>query len=263
MRISRAGRRGRVPSGALAGRGLRSARERFERRAAAARRRPRLLAGAVAGVLALAALLVWVGWFSSLLTVTAVRVEGLSGPTAAEVRRTAAVPIGLPVLRVDTGAVAARLDTNRSLTDISVRRSLPHTIVITATARQAVLAMRNAQGQVEVVDAAGYAFRTVPSVPAGLPVVAADSATVTASGLQAALRALQSLDPGTRAGVTDMRVNAADQLTFMLKLKDGSVRTVVWGGLGSEPVKSRLVTILAGQPGTTIDVSVPSSPVTR
>ncbi|HET7398524.1 MAG TPA: FtsQ-type POTRA domain-containing protein [Intrasporangium sp.] len=261
MRLHRA-RRGRSGSAALAGRGLRSARERFERRAAAARRRPWLVVAALLGALALAGLVVWVGWFSSLLTVTTVRVEGVAGATAAEVQRVAAVPLGQPVLRVDTEAVAARLDANRALTDITVRRSLPHTIVVGATAREAVLAMRNAAGQVEVVDAGGYAFKTVPSVPAGLPVVSATSSTVTPSGLKAALGALRALEPGTRRSVAGMTVNAADQVTFTLNLKDGP-RTVVWGDLGNERVKSRLVAILAGQPGTTIDVSVPSSPVTR
>ncbi|MCU1538532.1 MAG: Polypeptide-transport-associated domain protein FtsQ-type, partial [Humibacillus sp.] len=69
----------------VAGRGLASSRSRFERRAAAARRRPRLLAGIGAGLLLLVGALVWVGWFSSLLTVTTVQVRGASGQAAAQV----------------------------------------------------------------------------------------------------------------------------------------------------------------------------------
>ena len=38
---------------------------------------------------------------------------------------------------------------------------------------------------------------------------------------------------------------------------------LVWGGLGDAQTKARLVEILATEPGKTIDVSVPESPVTR
>jgi cell division protein FtsQ len=38
---------------------------------------------------------------------------------------------------------------------------------------------------------------------------------------------------------------------------------VIWGGLGDASVKARLVEILSKEPGGTIDVSVPESPVTR
>ncbi|NUO35579.1 MAG: cell division protein FtsQ, partial [Dermatophilaceae bacterium] len=40
-------------------------------------------------------------------------------------------------------------------------------------------------------------------------------------------------------------------------------KSVVWGGPGDGERKAKLVKILLGEPGSTIDVSVPSSPVTR
>lgn len=244
------------------GTGLASARARFERRALAARRRPRLVAGAVLAVVLLAGVLVWLGWFSTVLVVKQVEVRGVPAAQVAAIRQAAAVPMGVPLMRIDTTEVRERLERDRTLRDIVVSRELPSTIVVTGTPRVAVLAVRNPKGQVEVVDPDGVVFRTVPRPPSGIPLVTAGSELVTASGLRAALQALAALSPALRAEVSGVTVTAADHVTFTLNLKSGT-RTVVWGGLGGARAKARLVEILAGQPGRTIDVSVPDSPVTR
>lgn len=252
----------RALGGRATGTGLASARARFERRALAARRRPWLIAGAVAAVVVVAGVLVWLGWFSTLVVVKQVEVRGVTQAQAASIRKAAAVPMGVPLMRVDTALVVERLERDRSLRDIRVSRELPDTIVISGTPRVAVLAVRNPRGQVEVVDAEGVVFRTVAAAPRGVPLVTAGSELVTASGLRAALQALSALKPALRAEVSGVTVTAADQVTFTLRLRSGN-RTVVWGGLGDAGTKARLVEILANEPGTTIDVSVPESPVTR
>ncbi|WP_347350420.1 FtsQ-type POTRA domain-containing protein [Intrasporangium sp.] len=242
--------------------GLGSARERFEARAARARRRPFLLAGGLFATLLLAAGLIWVGWMSPLLTATAVRVEGVAGSEARAVRAVADVPLGGPLMRVDTDAVAARLVAGRAWADIRVSRSLPHAVVIRVTPRTPALALRNPKGQLELVDETGFRFRTVDAAPKGVPVVTADSSDVTADGLRAALQAVQALPAAIRADVADMTVGAADQVSFTLTDRYGR-RTVVWGSAGQESTKARLVQILLGRPASTIDVSVPAAPVTR
>ena len=256
-------RAGRHPlRGRAADTGLASARARFERRALAARRRPRLIAGTVAAVVILVGVLVWLGWFSTLVAVRQVDVRGVPAAQAAKIRTAAAVPMGVPLMRVNTAEIRERLERDRTLRDVTVSRELPGTIVVTGTPRVAVLAVRNLKGQVEVVDAEGVVFRTVSSAPKGVPLVTAGSELVTASGLRAALQALAALSPGLRSEVSGVTVTAADHVTFTLNVKSGR-RTVVWGGLGDAPTKARLVEILAKEPGNTIDVSVPESPVTR
>jgi cell division protein FtsQ len=236
---------------------------RFERRAAAARRRPRVVVAVLAVVVLVAGAAVWLGWFSSVLTATNVEVRGVTGPAVSQVRSAAAVPLGGPLLRVDTDAVAGRVGAGREWTDVSVSRSLPHTIVVTVTPRVAVLAVRNPQGQVDVVDRDGFAFRTVSSAPAGVPLVTSSADQVSAQGVAAALQALGSLEPALRADVSGVHVSVADQVTFTITSGKGTRKTVVWGGAGSGDLKAKLVKILLPQPGSTIDVSVPSSPVTR
>ena len=248
--------------GRVVGRGLTSSRARFERRAAAARRRPRLVAGLAVLLLLVAVFLAWAGWFSGLLTATAVEIRGVPAAAAAEVRSVAAVPLGGPLMRVDTAAVEGRLVAGRVWKDISVGRSLPHTVVIEVTPRVAALAVRTPAGQVDLVDADGFAFRTVASVPVGLPVVRSGSSGVTRSGVTAALQALSSLRPAVRAHVSDITVSTADQVSFTVT-STSKPKTVIWGSAGEGALKARLVEILLGQPGRTIDVSVPESPVTR
>lgn len=246
----------------VAGRGLASARTRFERRAAAARRRPKVIFGAAVGLLLLFGLVAWLGWYSPLLTADAVQVNGVKGAQAGAVRSAAAVPLGGPLLRVDTDAVVRRLEADRQWADIAVERSLPHTVVITVRPRVAALAVRDATGQVQVVDSEGFAFRTVSSAPKDVPLVTSGSTQVTRDGVTAALQALTALPAKLRSDVSGVSVSATDQVKFTLTVK-GAKRTVVWGRPGDAATKARLVSVLVGQPGSTIDVSVPSSPITR
>lgn len=247
----------------VAGTGLASARTRFERRAAAARRRPRLLVGVLVAVLLLGGLAAWLGWFSSVLTASKVEIHGVGASASGRVRTVAKVPLGGPLMRVDTDAVTSRLLADRAWSSVSVSRSLPDTVVITVTPRVAVLAVRNPQGEVEVVDREGFTFRTVSSAPADVPLVSSGAAQVTKAGVDAALGALGSLEPSLRADVSGVSVSTADQVSFTVTAKGGSRKTVVWGGAGDGSRKAQLVKILMGEPGSTIDVSVPSSPVTR
>lgn len=246
----------------VAGRGLASSRRLFERRAAAARRRPRLLAGVAVGLLLVLGLTAWLGWFSTVLTATSVEVRGATGAAAAQVRQVAAVPLGGPLMRVDTDAVQARLVAGKAWSEVSVSRTLPHTVVVEVTPRVAVLAVRAAGGRIDVVDRDGFVFATVGTPPAGVPLVSSGASTVTKTGVTAALQALGSLEPALRRNVSGVSVSEADQVSFRLRVKDAT-KTVVWGGPGDGAMKAKLVGILVSQPGSTIDVSVPSSPVTR
>jgi cell division protein FtsQ len=251
-----------APRRRLAGTGLASSRTRFEKRAAAARRRPRLVAAVLVGALLVAGFVAWLGWFSSVLTVSRVEVTGVSAGAAAQVRKLAGVPLGGPLMRVDTDAVARRLVEGKAWSEVAVSRSLPDTVVIDVTPRVAVLAVRNPQGQVDVVDREGFAFRTVATPPQGVPLVSSGSAQVTEAGVTAALQALGSLESALRADVSGVSVSSADQVSFTVQAGERR-KTVVWGGAGEGERKAKLVKILLPEPGSTIDVSVPSSPVTR
>lgn len=248
--------------GAVGGSGLASARRRFERRAARARRRPWLIALVATLVVMLAGGAVWVGWFSSLLLAERVDVRGVGSSEAGVVREVAAVPLGGPLMRVDTGAATDRIERDRRWVGVSVARRLPHSVVIEVTPRVAVLVVRSQSGALELHDHDGVAFRTVDEAPDGLPLVSSTSGAATPEGVKAVLHALAALDRGLREAVTDVALARGDRVELTLDTKAGR-RTVLWGGPDDAAVKAKLVAVLIAEPGRTIDVTVPEAPVTR
>lgn len=239
--------------------GLSSSRTRFAARAAHVRRRPWLVTAWLAGGLALLAGGIWLVQFSPVLVARSVRVEGVPRGAVAEVMRRAAVPIGTPMARVDTTAIADRVIATATLAEVSVGLSWPSTIVIMASPRVPVLAVKNPQGQVQVVDAQGVAYATVSAPPKGVPTINTVENPPSRDALRAGITVLRALSPSQRGRVTNVTVSGANMVT----LKLGAV-TVVWGGASEPELKVRVLTALLGHKGfKTIDVSAPSTPVTR
>jgi cell division protein FtsQ len=229
------------------------------------RRRPgrRVLVGGGA-VLVLLAVAVWVVGFSSLLGVRSLAVRGVSTADPAAIRAAAAVPPGTPLFRVDTAAVARRVERVPAVASASVHVSYPSTVVITVVERVAVGYVRQGGpgGPVELVDATGTAFRQVTAPPAGLPKVdlgAGDPRAATA----AASTVAGALTPAERAAVDTVRVDAGSggAPAVSLGLTDG--RRVLWGGAERSVEKARLLAPLLGQPGKSIDLSDPDLVVVR
>ena len=87
-------------------------------------------------VVLVAAGAVWVLYGSSWLRVTRVPVSGTRVLTPAEVRDAAAVPVGAPLVSVDTDAIAARMRRKLPRIDtVDVSRSWPHGIELKVTER--------------------------------------------------------------------------------------------------------------------------------
>jgi len=235
-----------------------SSRARFAKRAAEVRRRPWLLAAWVLGALGLAAAVVWAVWFSPLLVARSVRVEGVPKAVVADITRRAQVPIGTPLARVDTGAIARRVIASATLAEVSVSRSWPGTVVISASPRVPVVAVRNPQGQVQVVDADGLAYATVPAAPPGVPQISASVSPPGKEALRAGISVLQAMTPDLRRSITDITVSGAHSVT----LKAGRT-TIIWGGAADPALKVKVLTLLLRQAPAVIDVSAPQTPVIR
>ena len=213
----------------------------------------------LAGGLALLAGGIWLVQFSPVLVARSVRVEGVPRGAVSEIMRRAAVPIGTPMVRVDTTAIADRVIATATLAEVSVGLSWPSTIVIMASPRVPILAVKNPQGQVQVVDAQGVAYATVTAPPRGVPIINTVESPPSREALRAGITVLRALSPSQRGRVTNVTVSGANMVT----LKLGTV-TVVWGGASEPELKVRVLTALMGHKGFgTIDISAPSTPVTR
>nr|WP_240977573.1 FtsQ-type POTRA domain-containing protein [Knoellia sp. DB2414S] len=194
-----------------------------------------------------------------MLAVRTVEVVGVPAGEVAPIRDLAQVPVGQPLARVDTAAVADRVTQRATVADVSIERSWPGTLVIHASPRTPFLVVKNPQGQLQVVDETGVAYAVVRQAPKGVPVVsAATSAALSREALQAAVSVVRVLPAATQDKVSAVTVSGAGLVT----LKIGST-SVVWGGLDEPDRKLEIVqALLKGKPKV-IDVSAPETPVTR
>lgn len=242
-------------------RGVSPSQARFAERARARRRR---VWRAILGCVLVAAMVtgcVWLVGFSSVLTVTHVRVEGVSGPEAGVLSDIGKAWTGIPLARVDTGSVARQARSQRAIAEASASRSWPHTLVIRAVHRTPALVLQNPNGQLEVVDASGVGYADVTSAPAGVPLVrATGAADVGDDALHAALSVGRALPPALNADVSDITVSPGDEVSF----KRGTTQ-VVWGDAADPELKVRIIAaLLKAKPAPhLIDVSAPETPVSK
>jgi cell division protein FtsQ len=239
---------------------VRAARRRFVRR----RWGRRWLAWrrVVAAVLlvALVAGSVWLVFFSSVLAVNGVRVDGTSVLAADAVRGAAEVPTGTPLATADLDSVAARVERLPAVRSVDVSRAWPDQVRIDVTERQvvAVVAPSEPGGRFRGTDAEGVFFRSYARRPPGLPLIRMQEQTG-AAALAEAATVSGSLPAAIARRVAEVRLRTVD--TISLSLRDG--RTVRWGSVEGSGDKARVLAVLLGQKASFIDVSVPGRPVIR
>jgi cell division protein FtsQ len=202
---------------------------------------------------------VWLLGFSSLFDVTAVEVGGASAETLPAVRTAAQVAPGTSLLWLDTADLDARVQTIPRVATVDVRRSLPHTVTVTVTEREPIAAMPLGTG-VALVDGTGFAYRTMPAPPPGIPrlvlgpgIAAAPSDPTTV----AAVRVLAALPPDLRGRITELRAASPYDVSFSLD----AGRAVRWGADADDARKAAVLGPLLTRPGSTYDVSTPDLPV--
>jgi cell division protein FtsQ len=218
-----------------------------------------MLSAMLAVVLAVLAAGVWLVEFSPVLVARTVRVEGVPPGDVPGIVGRAAVPMGTPLAKVDTLAIARRVIGVAALAEVTVSRSWPSSVLISATPRVPVLAVKNPQGQVKVVDSKGVAYATVASPPKGVPLINTAEDHPSMESMRAAMTVLRALSPAQRDKVTRVTVMGPNMVTLKL-----AGVTVVWGGASEPQLKVTVMTALLRQKDVeTIDVSAPRTPVVR
>lgn len=208
-------------------------------------------------VAASAAASVWLVFFSSLLSVSSVRITGHDLLAPELVRRAAAVPQGEPLATVDLAAIAARVETLAPVRSVDVSRTWPDGVRIVVGEREAV-AVVDRGGVVQGMDAEGVIFRDYPSAPEDLPMIETSVGTQPEVLAEAATVAAV-LPAELAAKVEVMEIGTID--TISLRLRGG--RTVVWGSAEDSTNKAKVIALLLRQNASTYDVSVPGQPTIR
>ncbi|MGW2249767.1 cell division protein FtsQ/DivIB [Kitasatospora sp. NPDC001660] len=220
-----------------------------------------VLGAAVVGVLA------WVVFFSSVLDVRNVAVQGVTDDrlTADQVREAIGGLGDGPLARVDLDAAQQRVEAIPRVARAEVWRGWPHTLQVKVTQRKAVAAVKGDDGRFTQVDTGGVSFATEAAPPPGVPVVElrlsqqakdANGVISRAQLVQGAVEVAAGLpsDVAQRAGA--LLVHSYDDIE--LQLSGGA--TVRWGSPEQSDRKARVLVALLNQKGANYDVSAPDAP---
>ncbi len=204
------------------------------------------------GLCALAAVVVWLVWFSSVLSVRDVRVVGVTDERAAEVLSAAAVPTGVPLARLDAGAAEQRVRALPWVASAEVRRGWPTEAVIAVTLREPV-AVLESDPRRQAVDADAVVFELDQVLPRKLPKIRAEGAA-----LEAAVAVLQSLPDDIRDRVVTVVATTRDDVDLLLRSGD----EVRWGNASQPEMKAEVLRVLLKRKADMYDVSAPELPTT-
>jgi cell division protein FtsQ len=208
----------------------------------------------------------WLLWLSPWLAVRAVQVDGTATLAADRVREVAEVPEGVPLLRVDLGAVEARVARLPQVRDVQAARGWPDRIVVTVAERVPV-AVVGPPGRRSLVDAEGVLFDTVTGeAPRGVVPLTVDDPSPDDPATLAGIAAIRALPEQVRVDVVE--VAAPDAQSIALSLADGTA--VVWGGPEESATKGQVLVALLDrmadgelEPAGVVDVSAPGAVVLR
>lgn len=232
--------------------------QRFVRRQRSRRWQRWRLPVALATVAVLVGVAVWAVFFSSLLAVRFVQVDGTRHLSVAQVRSAARVPIGVPLARTDLDAVAARVRDLSPVLSVRVSRGWPHTVAITVTERTPVAVVAS-DGVYRALDAHGVLFRTFPHRPPHLPLVRMPR-PLSVPALAEVARVVSVLPASLAHRVDHIEASSIDSI--VIALHRGA--RVVWGSAEESPRKARVLAALLHHRARSYDVSVPEQPtITR
>jgi cell division protein FtsQ len=225
-------------------------------------RRPIQLTVAVTALVAT----VWLLLVSPVLGVDTVQVDGVTTLPADQVRETAGIEPGTPLLRVDVDSARARIARLPSVASVEVTRGWPNTVVVTVVERVPI-AIVGEPGRRSLVDAEGVLFDTVSGAPpAGVVPLDVLSPGPGDPTTMAALAAIEALPSDMRGDVASAAARTAEDIS--LTLTDGTL--VRWGGPEESERKAAALAGLLEQladgdlePAATIDVSTPKAVVLR
>ncbi|MFV0452233.1 MAG: cell division protein FtsQ/DivIB [Propioniciclava sp.] len=221
------------------------------------RRRRRLIVGAVlVGVVALAAGAVWlVGW-SPVFTARTVVTTGLSAVAEKEVLAAADVPMGTPLARLDTEAVAGRVAGLDAVDTVTVAVRPPDVVEIQVTERSVALVVASG-GAFTWIDTAGVAFNTSEKAPKGS--VRARANLNDTELLIALATVADALPPSVKKDVELLSARTGESIT--VSLSQG--RRILWGSADESAFKAEVIVPLLTVDATVYDVSAPAHPTTR
>lgn len=210
--------------------------------------------------------IVFLGWlvgWSNALAVSSVDVSGQTTMKASFIRTTAQVPLGVPLARTDTDAIARRVGALNRIESVDVGRGWPHTITIEVVERTA-LGWVLSGGENKALDRHGMLFRSYRKPPKALIEVriGTDDIKLRERSLEevgSVLQSIKSADAKLFAKIRRVDAESIDSVT--LDLAKG--RSIRWGSAGETEAKLAVLDALLKIKARTYDVSAPEQPTTK
>ncbi len=194
----------------------------------------------------------WIIFVSPVFGIKNVEISGVGLLSEAEVREAAAVPLGQPLTRVNTGEVHDRVAKLAAAESVEVTRGWPSTLHVKVTERVPVAVVKQ-ETVFLVFDRFGVQFIAAPAAPSGTVEVALPQNMPPEKAMRDALKVIESLTQQLRDQLIRLVVNGPAGIQLLLQ-KD---RMVTWGDAEESELKSKVATALLTQKGKRIDVSVP------
>ncbi len=205
------------------------------------------------------------------LVVRSVVVSGTHLVPASQVRAAAGIPLGEPLLRVNTAAAARRVEAITQVRSAQVSKSWPDRILITVQERTPVLAVARppaagstsaAGGGYDLIDASGVIVRTAQAKPRGMAVFWPPVPFTALQGSPSVAAAATVLhEVPAWIGRSVVVVSASSPQNVTLGLSDGI--TIVWGSTARATAKAAELAGLMRTHAHYFDVSSPGTAVTR
>ncbi|MFM9095437.1 MAG: cell division protein FtsQ/DivIB [Actinomycetes bacterium] len=204
-------------------------------------------------LLAITATIIYIGWYSTLLTVKKIEVRGNQVVSQDSILELAQVAPNIQLLRLNVSQTSQRIKTISQIKSVDVRRGWPETLVIEVVERTPLAVTDIPEGRY-LIDESGVAYQPV-TFDANLPLIFGSDDQNRAIGI----KAWQSFPTWLQAEVVSTTVDNPNSIWFLLT----SGRRVDWGNLDKANEKAAVLKVLRRMAASTYDVATPEVPVVK
>jgi cell division protein FtsQ len=204
-------------------------------------------------LLAITATIIYIGWYSTILTVKKIEVRGNQVVSQDSILELAQVAPNIQLLRLNVSQTSQRIKTISQIKSVDVRRGWPETLVIEVVERTPLAVTDIPEGRY-LIDESGVAYQPV-TPDANLPLIFGSDDQNRAIGI----KAWQSFPTWLQAEVVSTTVDNPNSIWFLLT----SGRRVDWGNLDKANEKAAVLKVLRRMAASTYDVATPEVPVVK
>ncbi|MFT8639913.1 cell division protein FtsQ/DivIB [Bifidobacterium sp.] len=221
------------------------------------------------GTAALAALIVWLLFFSAVFRfeISGIQVVGANQWVSSnEVSAIASRQSGKSLLLVSTQTIESQVGALPGVTTAQAEKLFPHGIRITLKSEKPAAVLKSSDGKLTAVDSEGRILNTVTAATVkGIPEIEVDTLKngLTDSAVKQALKVLASLPESMRQSITKVTAKTQDSITTVI---GSSKYTIVWGDASQLELKKAVVDKIINDSSKigskhNVDVSAPLRPI--